>query len=627
VILNDLYRMDQNQKIKITLNTAYISGIFTVIVALVLLLNYVQITTNKPLESKSMELLIRRMKAEPNNEELKQEIRNLDLMARKAFFTNQWQINTGRYLLLFGGILFIVSLRYYYSLIFKKEKPKKQSSDEERKMIVSLRLIAIAGGLLFLVAFLSSFAVMDHLRMYRAEDSGAGLVQESQEDIKVIDISEGTGEVKTVDTSVTRGEQDTESLTEGMEKTSQDLQTIPEQSKVISAPGFPSMAEIRANYNSFRGPLGQGVSGARNVPVDWDGATGKNILWKIQLSKPGNNSPVIWKDKLYIAGADAQVRMIYCIDRNTGNILWQKEVKDIPGSPAAIPKTTEDAGLSAPTVTTDGARVYVIYANGDIAAFTGSGNLVWGRNLGLPDNHYGYASSPVVWNNKVFIQFDSNKGGRVMALNCKTGETVWDTKRNVKISWASPILAEINGKIQLVLSADPLVAGYDTESGTELWSIGCIMGEVGSSPAFWDGLVYAANEYARLVAVKPGPSPSVVWENDEYLPEVPSPVVSDGLLFLATTYGVLVCYDAKTGEKYWEREFKNGFFSSPVIADQKLYATDLSGKMHIFRVSKTAELIGEPVLGERISTTPAFSDGRIYLRGENSLYCIGQKLN
>jgi len=605
--------MDQPQKIKITLNTAYISGIFTVLVALLLLLNYVQIKTNKPLESKSMELLIERMKDEPNNEELKEEIRNLDLMARKAFFTNQWQINTGRYLLLFGGILFIVALRYYYSLIFKKEKPKKQSSDEERKMIISIRWMAIAGGFLFLIAFLSSFAVMNNLKIYKGENSGEGLVRESQESIETIDIS------------VTPAEQDTEYLTEGTEQTREIPQAIPEQNKMTTTPGFPSMAEIRANYNSFRGPLGQGVSGASNVPVDWDGATGKNILWNIQLSKPGNNSPVIWKDKLYIAGADAEGRMIYCIDRNSGNILWQKEVRDIPGSPTAIPKATEDAGLSAPSVTTDGTRVYAIYANGDIAAFTSSGNLVWGRNLGLPDNHYGYASSPIVWNNKVFIQFDSNKGGRVMALNSQTGETVWDTKRNVKISWASPILAEINGKIQLVLSADPLVAGYDIESGTELWSIACIMGEVGSSPAFWDGLVYVANEYARLVAVKPGPSPSVVWENDEYLPEVPSPVVSDGLLFLATTYGVLVCYDAKTGAKYWEREFSHGFFSSPVIADQKLYATDLSGKTHIFRLSKTPELIGEPVLGDRVSATLAFSDGRIYLRGENNLYCIGQK--
>ena len=604
--------MDQIQKISITRNISFISGIFAALVALLMLLNYFQIKSNEPLETKSMEALVERLQDEPNNEELKQEIRDLDLLARKAYFTNQWQVNAGKYLLLFGAILFIVSLRYYYSLTFKKEKPKRQSSDEEKKRMVTLRWIAATGGFLFLIAFLSSFAVINHLKTYKIDDTSISKVPENEEGIEVIDVAPPTDE------------QGTQPAIEIADETGLQTQTTPEQPEIESAAGFPTIAEIRSNHNSFRGPLGQGVSFSRNIPVDWDGASGKNIIWKVQLSKPGNNSPVIWKDKLYLAGADNQGRMIYCLDRNSGNILWQKEVKDIPGSPATVPKATEDAGLSAPTVTTDGTKVYVIYANADIAAFTSSGNLVWGRNLGLPDNHYGYASSPIIWNNKLFIQFDSNKGGRLMALNSQTGETIWDTKRNVKISWSSPILAEIGGKFQLILAADPLVAGYDIETGKELWSLECMMGEMGASPAFSDGLVFAANEYARLVAIKPGPSASIVWEHDEYLPEVPSPVASDGLLFVATTYGVLVCYDAKTGTKYWEKEFSYGFFSSPVIADGKLYVSDLHGITHILKVSKTAELIGEPQLGERITATPAFSDGRIYIRGELNLYCIGQ---
>jgi outer membrane protein assembly factor BamB len=616
--------MDQEQKIKISLNTAYISGIFTALVAILLLIDWVQIKTFDPLTTKSMEVLVERLKDEPDNEDLKQEIRDLDLLARKAFFTNQWQINTGRYLLLFGGIIFIVSLRYYHSLIFKREKPKKQSADEEKKMKISFRWMAAGGGLIFLLAFLSSFAVTNHLKLYTSEDTGAGLTNESQEDIEVINIGESPDINKPGDSTVAAGEQIAIAQAEGTSEKEGEVQATVAEDQVATAQGFPSLAEIRANHNGFRGPMGQGVSYSRNIPVDWDGTTGKNILWKTEVSKPGVNSPVIWKDKLFIAGADQEGRMVYCIDRNTGSILWQKEVKNIPGTPTAIPKATEDAGFSAPSVSTDGTRVYAIFANGDIAAFTFSGNLVWGRNLGLPDNHYGYANSPIVWNNKIIIQFDSNKGGRVLALNSKTGETIWDTPRNVKISWSSPILAEINGKIQLILSADPLVAGYDPESGKELWAIQCIMGEVGSSPAFWDGLVYAANEYARLVAVKPGPSPSIVWENDEYLPEAPSPVASDDLLILATNYGVLVCYDAKTGAKYWEREFSQGFYSSPVIADNKIYVTDLSGKTHILKLSKTADLIGEPQLTDRVYATPAFADGRIYIRGEKYLYCIGQ---
>ncbi len=616
--------MDQAQKINITRNVAIISGIFTALVALVLLLNFIQISLNDPLESETMELLIERMRDEPDNEELIQEIRHFDLLARKAFFTSQWQINTGRYLMLFGAILFVVALRYYFSLLSKIEKPESQDSDHARARLLSQRWIVGAGGFLFLVAFLSSFAVRDHLGEYLAGASDADEVVQSLEGegIEVVEVTESSAEDQVIAEPVNRDEQTAESPGEQEEEISQETEETDEQSRLAVVPAFPPLTEIRENSTSFRGPLGQGVSYSRNIPVDWDGSEGKNILWKVRISKSGYNSPVIWKDRLFIAGADNQGGMVYCFDRHTGKLLWQQEVKDIPGSPDEIPSVTEDTGLSAPSVTTNGINVYAIFANGDIAAFTNDGKYVWSRNLGMPNNHYGHSSSLLVWKNQVFVQYDTNDGGRVLSLNGQTGETIWDTKRNVNVSWASPILAEINGKFQLIMSADPFVAGYDIETGKELWAVVSMYGEVGSSPAFSDGIVYAASEYARLVAIKPGPSASIIWEDDEYLPEVASPVASDGLLFLATTYGVLVCYDAKTGEKYWEREFNKGFYASPVIADGKLFALDLDGIMHIFKISKEAELIGEPELGDNAVATPAFSDGRIYLRGDKYLYCI-----
>jgi len=495
---------------------------------------------HEPLESESMELLVERMRDEPNNEELKQEIRNLDLLARKAFFTSQWQINTGRYLMLFGAIICAVALRYYFSLLSKIEEPDSQSISDRKGRILSQRGIAGTGSILFLLAFISSFAVRDHLENFKGEVSDVVEVVESQENegIQIVEVMEGPVEEQPVEVTERQDEQLTdirETVEEGGRRETGETGEQPE-----TAPGraFPSLSEIKANYNSFRGPFGQGVSYSSNIPADWDGREGKNILWKVQLSKPGYNSPVIWKDRLYLAGADNQEKIIYCLDRHTGNILWQREVKDIPGSPEELPGVTEDTGLSAPSVTTDGTRVYAIFANGDVAAFTHNGEFLWGRNLGMPDNHYGHSSSLLVWQNQVFIQFDSNKGGRVLSLNSQTGETIWDTKRNVNISWTSPILAEIGGKFQLIMSADPLVAGYDIETGKELWAVECLYGEVGSSPAFSDGIVYAASEYARLVAIRLGPSASIIWEDDEYLPEVSSPVASRGLVFVATTYGI-----------------------------------------------------------------------------------------
>jgi len=252
------------------------------------------------------------------------------------------------------------------------------------------------------------------------------------------------------------------------------------------------------------------------------------------------------------------------------------------------------------------------------------GNRVWARNLGLPDNHYGHASSLIMWKDKIYIQYDTNKARKLMALNATTGETVWETARKGKISWASPILAEINGKFQVVLSTDPMVAGYDAETGKELWSVDCMSGEVGPSPAFGSGLIFAANEYAKLVAIDPVKN-AKVWDSDEYLPEVASPVTANGLLFIATSYGVLACYDAKSGVKYWSKEDGPGYYSSPVIADNKLYTFDTSGKMRVFEVAKEAKLLGEGSAAEKVTTTPAFADGRMYLRTPNFLYCIGKK--
>jgi outer membrane protein assembly factor BamB len=205
-----------------------------------------------------------------------------------------------------------------------------------------------------------------------------------------------------------------------------------------------------------------------------------------------------------------------------------------------------------------------------------------------------------------------------------TGATVWETERKVKISWASPILAEINGKYQVILSSDPLVAGYDVDSGKELWNVSCLSGEVGSSPAFGSGLIFAANEYAKLAAIDPLKK-SVVWESTEYLPEVASPVAANGLLFLCTSYGVLVCYDAKTGKKCWEKEDGPGFYSTPVVTDNKLFTLDTNGKLRVYEAAREMKMLGESNLGEKMTTTPAFAEGGMYIRTPKFLYCIGNK--
>jgi outer membrane protein assembly factor BamB len=274
---------------------------------------------------------------------------------------------------------------------------------------------------------------------------------------------------------------------------------------------------------------------------------------------------------------------------------------------------------------TNGRAVFAIFATGDVIALDMSGKRLWARNIGVPDNHYGHSSSLILYKDKLLIQYDTNKSGKLIALTTTSGETAWETARSSKISWSSPVLVNTGSRMELILTTNPNVNAYNPETGKELWNIACLSGEVGPSAGYADGMVFAANEYAKLVGIKIGGTPEIVWESDEFLPEVSSPLAVNGLLFIATTYGVFACFDAKTGEKIWDQEYGDAFYSSPVYADGKVYITDMSGKTHIVKATKEYQLIGTPELGDKAVCSPVFADGKVYLRGMNQLYCLGSK--
>jgi len=229
-----------------------------------------------------------------------------------------------------------------------------------------------------------------------------------------------------------------------------------------------------------------------------------------------------------------------------------------------------------------------------------------------------------MFRDKVIIQYDQTGNACVMALEGKTGEVAWKTTRNVRVSWSSPIVVNTGNRMELILAADPYVASYDPETGSELWKVDCISGEVGPSVAYSDGVVYSVNEYSKLAAIKVSGAPGILWEDNEYLSDVPSPVATGKYLFLVTSYGVTVCYDAKTGNKYWVKEFGNQIYASPVYTDGKIYLMNSKGTMYIFNADKTFSLTGEPQIGEGSVCTPAFVDGGIIIRGDKNLYYIGK---
>nr|WP_319273381.1 PQQ-binding-like beta-propeller repeat protein [uncultured Draconibacterium sp.] len=624
--------MNNQDKLKLSQNIALIAGIFCSAVALLLILNFWQITKTDPIESKALEALVERLKDDANNEELKEEIRNFDLLARKAYFNSQWQVKTGAYMLLFGAIVLAFALRVYYSAKSKIEEPEKVLENEVASRIIAQKGIIIVGAAVMVLALLASFLSVNQLKTYDVNALVADNETSTEDAVEVINVAPAqatTNEVseKVAVTETPTSENISEEITAEAEPEETSSETVAEKTvaepKTAAASSGLSLADIQKNHNSFRGPLAQGVIMHKNIPTAWDGAAGTNVLWKVEVPKHGFNSPIIWGDKLFVAGANEASREVYCYNRNDGKLLWTGVADNISGSPATPPRVTDDTGLAAPTLTTDGNAVFAIFGTGDVIAFDMNGKRLWARNLGVPDNHYGHSSSLITWDGKLFIQYDTNRAGKVMALDNQSGETVWETQRDAKISWASPVLAEVDGKYQLVLTADPIVAGYDVGTGKELWSVECMMGEVGASVGYADGIVVAANEYARMVAIDIR-TQEVLWEDDFYLPEAASLLAHDGLLFAATSYGVFVCYDLKEGELLWEDDFGSPVYSSPVLADGKVYLMDNDGVMRIYEFSRELKKVGENALGEMSGPTPAFADGRIYIRGDEHVFCIGK---
>lgn len=607
MILNS--RMNETEKIKRARQIAIIAGVFTAFVGVLLLLNYLQIKKSDPLNSLVLEKLVERLSSEPNNQQFVEEIRQVDLLMRKAYFTSLWQVRTGAYLMLFGAIVLVLSLRVYYSLRFMIDQPSADQIKEKKKRQLTQRWIGFSGALVIILAIMSAFFTMNHLKNYEPKKM---LVHSKSDD-------ESIEKVEIVSIRTTEKETDTAIITESTDvELKQPEVAITQQPEVVVF----NEETVKKNHNAFRGSWGNAVSSSTNLPTSWDGASGKNILWKTELPIHGYNSPVIWNEKLFLSSANTSKRVVYCYDRNTGKLLWEREVSDIQGSPATQPKTTEDTGLAAPTLTVDGEKVFAIFGNGDIIAFDLNGNRVWAINLGVPDNHYGHSSSLLTWEKKLFIQYDTHKGSKVMALSTETGKTIWETVRTNEVSWASPILAKIDGKFQLIMLANPNLSGYDITTGKQLWSVDCMSGEVGPSPVYGGGLVYATNEYARMVAVNPKTGEKV-WEDNYYLPEVSSPAYHNGYIYIATTFAVVACFEATTGKFLWEFEAKNSFYSSPMIAEGKVWVFDTGGKAYILESGGEPKLISSPELGEKVFATPVFADGRVYIRGVKHLFCIG----
>jgi len=384
----------------------------------------------------------------------------------------------------------------------------------------------------------------------------------------------------------------------------------------------------------FRGPGGLGISAYTNVPISWNGKTGEGIVWKTPVPLGAPSSPIVWGDRIFLTGSSKKLLEVYCFDLADGKLLWQHEAAGIPGSPAERPKVMEGVEWAPSTPATDGARVYAIFATGDVLAVDYSGKRVWARNLGTPDNHYGHASSLAMWRNLVIIQYDQatsdDKKSKLIALDGATGRTVWETKRDSPQTWATPLVAKTPKGDQIICSGDPFLCGYDAASGKELWRAECLGGEIAPSPTYANGVAYTANAGSYATAVRTDGTGDVtkshiLWKAEDGLPDICSPLTNGELVWALTTGGLLTCYDAKTGKRVWEKDFEQNCEASPSLAGGWVLVTTLKGVTHFVAAARELKVLGKAELGEGCRTSPAFLDGRIIIRGEKHLFCIGKK--
>lgn len=383
----------------------------------------------------------------------------------------------------------------------------------------------------------------------------------------------------------------------------------------------------------FRGADGSGTALDVSLPPTWDATSGQGIVWQTALPLPGANSPVIWGDHLFVTGADDETREVYCLDAESGQRRWTAAIA--PGEAADPPlRLHEMTGYAAPTGATDGERFYAVFPTGHVAALDFSGALVWQRHFPMHEDIYGHASSLVLHGNLLYVQIDLGKPdigkSHLVALNRLTGENVWDIPRPVQGSWTTPLVINTGQREELITSAKPWVIAYDPGTGEEFWRVNCIEGDSAPSPIFANGLVMVANIYAELTAIRPGgqgdvTDTHVAWSVKGQLPDICSPLSDGKLVFTLASGGVLSCYDAADGALLWTEDLEGRFRSSPALAGDRLVLFSESGEAFVLAAARELRQLGSGRLGEAVYSTPAFAGGRMFVRGEQHLFCIGNE--
>ena len=389
---------------------------------------------------------------------------------------------------------------------------------------------------------------------------------------------------------------------------------------------------LAEDWPMWRGPRLDGTSFEKDMPTQW-GAT-ENVAWRTALPGAGHASPIVYGDKVFVVAADEKTdeRLLLCLDRAQGAIIWKAVVIKAP--PERLHQLNSRASS---TPATDGERVFGTFLDGDqvvVAAHDFAGKQLWLQRPGPFSSMHGFCSSPIIYQDKVIVNCDHDGDGYIVALRRTDGHELWRIARpNNTRSYCVPIIREIAGRTQMVLSGSKCVTSYDPETGKLHWIIN------GPTEQFVASLVY--NEGANLffltagfpqhhiLAIRPDGSGDVteshiLWRTTKGAAYVPSPITMGDYFVVTSDSGVAHCFDAKTGAILWQERLGEQH-ASLVGANGLVYFLNDNGVMHVVRLGPKYELVARNEIGERTFASPAFSGGQIFLRGESNLFCIGKR--
>jgi outer membrane protein assembly factor BamB len=399
---------------------------------------------------------------------------------------------------------------------------------------------------------------------------------------------------------------------------------------------------VAENWPQWRGPNLNGISNEKNLPARW--SPEENITWKLAMPSFSGSTPIIWGNLIFINVAEGDELALWCVDRTKGAMLWKKP---LGGGNVKMRKQN----MSSPSPVTDGQNVWVMTGTGILKGFDFKGNELWARDIqkdyGRFGLNHGYASSPLLFEDSLYVQvlhgMRTDDPSYILRIDKKTGKNLWRVERPTQAiqespdSYATPGLLRYGRTTEIVITGGDCVTGHDPATGKELWRMNGLNPEnnpfyrIVGSPVIADGVIYSPSRVKPVMAIKPGGRGSLseahrLWSFDRG-PDVPS-VLSDGKYFYSIDdRGVVWCLDAKTGQTVWgpQRIKSATYSSSPVLADGKIYITNEDGLTTVLKAGDKFEVLAENDLKDYCLSSPAISDGQIFIRTTQFLYCIGKR--